>query len=55
MFNSAITAGLLRHALTAIGGALVAKGYIGAENIEAVIGAVVTLTGAFLSARSKKA
>lgn len=54
MFNKAITAGILRHLLTAAGGYLVAKGYIGAENVDTVIGGILAITGAGWSIKSKQ-
>lgn len=53
MFNNAILTGLFRHVLTALGGFLVAKGYIGAEDVESLAGAAITIIGAVLSVRSK--
>jgi hypothetical protein len=37
--------GLLRHILTFAGGALVSMGYLTEANVEAIIGAVMTLAG----------
>ena len=39
----AATLALLRHLLTFIGGALVAKGFIDTESLQEVIGAILTL------------
>ena len=39
----AATLALLRHLLTYIGGALVAKGFIDTESLQELIGAVITL------------
>ena len=39
----AATLALLRHLLTFIGGALVAKGFIDTESLQELIGAVITL------------
>jgi hypothetical protein len=45
--------GLIRHALTFGGGIAVAKGWIDTSNLEAVVGALVTIIGAFWSFRQK--
>lgn len=45
--------GVLRHALTFGGGYAVAKGYLDEANIEAVIGAVITLVGTVWSIAAK--
>jgi len=37
--------GLIRHALTIVGGALIAKGYIDSDGIEEVYGSVMALVG----------
>jgi hypothetical protein len=39
----AATLALLRHLLTFIGGALVAKGFIDTESLQEIIGAIITL------------
>ena len=39
----AATLALLRHPLTFIGGALVAKGFIDTESLQELIGAILTL------------
>ena len=39
----AATLALLRHLLTFIGGALVAKGFIDTESLQELIGAIITL------------
>mgnify|MGYP003146756111 CR=1 FL=1 len=46
--------GLARHALTIIGGALVAKGYIGDELSEEIIGVLVSTAGIIWSFIAKK-
>jgi len=46
--------GLVRHALTFIGGIIVAKGVIEAGLTEEIIGGVMTLVGALWSVFSKK-
>jgi hypothetical protein len=40
-----IIASILRHALTTVGGALVAKGIIESAMLEPVVGAAMTLAG----------
>lgn len=45
--------GLIRHALTVLGGAFVTKGYIDAEIVPEVVGAVMTLVGVVWSYQSK--
>ena len=47
-------AGLVRHALTALGGVLVAKGYLEAGMVEEIAGAVVTLVGVVWSVVAKR-
>jgi hypothetical protein len=39
----AATLALLRHLLTFIGGALVAKGFIDTESLQEIIGAIITM------------
>jgi hypothetical protein len=46
--------GIVRHILTAAGGALVAKGMIGEGELELVVGAIITLAGVAWSAIAKK-
>ena len=46
--------GVVRHILTFAGGYAVAKGYIDEANIEAVIGAVITVAGTVWSIVAKK-
>lgn len=46
--------GILRHALTFIGGAVVAKGYVDQAAVTEIIGAVMTLAGAVWSVIDKK-
>lgn len=46
--------GIVRHILTAAGGALVAKGMIGEGELELVVGAIITLAGVVWSAIAKK-
>ncbi|QXN70948.1 hypothetical protein RCBAKA_31 [Rhodobacter phage RcBaka] len=45
---------LVRHALTAGGGALVAGGYLDASQVQAASGAVLTLVGIGLSLWDKR-
>jgi len=50
--------GLIRHGLTIVGGALVAKGYIGDELSEEMIGTAISLIGivwSFIDKKKKKA
>lgn len=47
-------AGLIRHALTTVGGVLVAKGYLDSGTVEAVAGAVVTILGVIWSLVAKR-
>jgi hypothetical protein len=46
--------GLVRHALTFIGGILVSKGYLDESSLSEVIGASMTLSGVFWSIYLKK-
>ncbi len=46
--------GLVRHALTVIGGAAVAKGYIEDSIAQEIIGVVLTVIGIVWSVTSKK-
>jgi hypothetical protein len=52
--NWDMTAGLLRHLLTAAGGILASKGVIGASDVEIVSGAVVALAGVIWSVIAKR-
>ena len=47
--------GLVRHALTCLGGVLIAKGLASDAQISEMIGAAVTLVGTVWSVLSKKA
>lgn len=49
-----VLAGIVRHVLTASGGALVANGTISDSDLQTAIGAVVTLVGIIASALSKR-
>lgn len=44
--------GLFRHLLTFGGGVAVAKGWLSAEQMTAIVGAVVTVIGAFMSVKA---
>jgi len=46
--------GIVRHLLTAGGGALVTKGILGEAELEMAIGAVITIAGVIWSALAKK-
>lgn len=46
--------GILRHALTFIGGIVIAKGYIDNATVTEIIGGVMTLTGTVWSVIDKK-
>lgn len=54
MFDQAVIAGVIRHILTAVGGALVAKGYVDAGAVEAIVGGVVATVGVIWSVIQKK-
>jgi len=45
--------GLIRHALTIIGGALVAKGYLADDGLEEVYGSLMALFGVIWSYAAK--
>jgi hypothetical protein len=45
---------ILRHSLTSIGGVLVALGYIDESSLEALIGAIMTISGVVLSFKDKE-
>ncbi len=46
--------GIVRHILTAAGGALVTKGMIAQTELELAVGAVITLAGIIWSAVAKR-
>lgn len=48
------TLGLIRHALTFVGGIIVAKGLVDESLFQEVLGAIMTLAGAAWSYVSKK-
>jgi hypothetical protein len=45
---------VIRHTITAIGGVLVALGYIDESVLESVIGAIMTIAGVVLSFKDKE-
>ena len=49
-----VFAGLIRHALTALGGALVAAGYMTSEEWATIAGALAVLVGVVWSVISKR-
>lgn len=51
--NKDILLGVFRHLLTILGGVFVAKGQIGADDMNTVIGAVSALAGVGLSIKAK--
>mgnify|MGYP004207603811 CR=1 FL=1 len=46
--------GIVRHVLTAAGGALVTKGYFAETELELAVGALITLAGVIWSALAKR-
>ncbi len=46
--------GILRHVLTAGGGALVTRGVVTSGELEMVVGAIITIAGVIWSAMAKK-
>ena len=46
--------GIVRHILTALGGALVAKGTLAESELELAIGAIIALAGVIWSAFAKR-
>jgi hypothetical protein len=48
------TLGLIRHALTFIGGIIIAKGLVSDAMFQEILGGVMTLVGAAWSVASKK-
>ena len=46
--------GLLRHILTAAGGALVARGSLAESELDLAVGAIITLAGVIWSAIAKR-
>lgn len=49
-----VVMGIVRHVLTAVGGAVVAKGMIDAGQAEIVVGSLVALAGVVASVIEKK-
>jgi hypothetical protein len=49
-----MTAGLLRHVLTAAGGILASKGFIGSSDVEILTGAVIAIVGVIWSVVAKR-
>ncbi len=49
-----MTAGILRHLLTAAGGILASKGVIGASDVELVSGAIIAVGGVIWSIVAKR-
>lgn len=46
--------GIMRHALTTIGGSAMAAGYLGADEVSAGVGAIITLAGIAMSVYAKR-
>ena len=46
--------GILRHVLTAVGGSLVTRGYVGEAQLELAVGALITIVGVIWSAIAKR-
>ena len=51
---STVLAGLIRHALTALGGGLITSNWLSGDELNLAIGAVVTLAGIGWSVIEKK-
>ena len=51
---NATTKGLIRHALTVLGGAVVSRGYIDADAYQSLIGGVLTISGVLWSMHEKR-
>lgn len=49
-----MTAGILRHVLTAAGGILASKGFIGSSDVEILTGAVIAIGGVIWSVVAKR-
>lgn len=52
--KKSITLGIIRHILTTLGGAVVAKGFADGEDVMAIVGALVTIAGAAWSIYEKR-
>lgn len=50
----AMVLGIIRHALTVAGGALVTSGYLGSSDVEQIVGALVTIIGVGWSVLNKR-
>ena len=51
--NKEMMLGIFRHVLTIVGGIFVAKGHIGSDDMNTIIGAVSSLAGVGLSIKAK--
>lgn len=54
MFDKLVILGIVRHILTAVGGALATKGIIVTSDVEVIVGGVVALVGVIWSVVAKK-
>lgn len=54
MFDKAVILGVIRHVLTAAGGAFATKGYVAASDVEVIVGGIATLIGVVWSVIEKK-
>ena len=52
--NKEKTFGIIRHILTAVGGVIIAKGYVSQSTTQEVIGFVLSLLGFIWSINNKK-
>lgn len=52
--NKEVILGLVRHVLTAAGGAVVGNGLLAADEVTAAVGAIVTILGLVWSVLDKK-
>lgn len=52
--NKTVLAGLTRHAMTGVGGSLIANGYATSGQVELLTGGAVTLVGVIWSAMQKR-
>lgn len=53
--DKAIVLGVVRHLLTSVGGAIASKGYVSGDEIDLLVGAIVTISGVAWSAYEKHA
>jgi len=51
--STEVVLGLIRHALTVLGGALASKGYIDTSMVDATVGAIIIIIGTAWSVRQK--